>query len=313
MKLGTIIEIAILLVFIIVALLVILVNNEASYVGNISAAELLRQGNELYNAGRAKYNQAAQKYLEALKINPDIAEARLKLADIYYEYIWNYEALDELNKLKKIDPGNPNLYLIMGKVYNRLGDSDKASEAFSQAVAIQPGSSEAHYFLGTVYQQLNNEAEAIKEYEQAIHGGSDKASVVNSYLQLGRIYRAKPDGQDFAEKALKTALNIDSTSADIISELRSFYRNQAENYEFQGRFDKAAEKYEEMVKIDPENLRNVEIYLQIGSIYRSEEQYDKAAKAYEAVIKLDPMNFDAFGALKELELLKNLNKGKIEE
>ncbi len=249
MKLRIIAELAIIVIFIIIALLVTLVRDEESTAGNISAVELVRQGNELYKIGRAKFNEAGQKYLDALNINPDIPEARLKLADIYYEFIWNYDALNQLNELERIDPKYPGLYLLMGKIHNRIGEQDKTLEAFQQAVLLQPEDSEAHYFLGTVYQQQNNEAEAIKEYERAIKSNSDRLAVVNSYLQLGRIYRAKPfteeNVQEMAEKSLKAALSIAPGSLDVISELRSLYREQAENYELQDKYDKAAEKYEE--------------------------------------------------------------------
>ena len=47
--------------------------------------------------------------------------------------------------------------------------------------------------------------------------------------------------------------------------------------------------------------------MKLGSIYRSNEIYDRAAAMYEAATRLDPMNFDAFSALKELEILRSIS------
>jgi len=309
MKFRIIAEVGILVIFTILALITLLVHNEpspASINGDIKS--LISQAHDFYEAGRPKYNEAAGKYMEVLGVNPDIPEARFKLAKIYYDYIWNYETLNELNELKKIDPEYPRLYLLEGQVYNRIGNTEKAFESFNKAVKLHPEDSEARYLLGTIYQQQNKEAEAIKEYEKAIQSNSDESALASSYLQLGRIYKSRSyrdkAAQDMAEKYLKSALSVIPNSLDVISELRSIYRDQGEEYESQDRYDKAAEKYEEIIKLSPDDINSIEAYMKLGNIYRNEEQYNKAAEAYKAAVKIDPMNFDAFAALKELELMK---------
>ena len=138
---------------------------------------------------------------------------------------------------------------------------------------------------------------------------TDSAATMKAHLQLGRIYKGKKQ-REKAKDELREALSIDPASAAVISELRSLYRQEAKDYEDRDEHDKAAEKYEEMVRIDPNNRRNVEVYMKLGNIYRSGELYDKAATMYEAATKLDPLNFDAFSALKELELLRSTDEEK---
>ena len=70
-------------------------------------------------------------------------------------------------------------------------------------------------------------------------------------------------------------------------------------------YDKVIEKLEEMLQIDPNNPRNAGTYMELGDIYYSKELYDKAAVMYKAVTKLDPLSFEAFKALKELELMRD--------
>lgn len=305
MKQRILSETAILVIFMIVALLVILIRNVPTHTANgVSAEDYILRGDKFYETGRQKFNEAATQYWEALKLNPDIPIAHFRLANIYYEYIWNYEALNELNELERIDPDYPELYLLQGKLYDRMGESDKSFEALQLAVAKQPGNSEAHYYLGTVYQQKGMQETAINEYMKAVKiPVTDESAALKAHLQIGRIYAGKRE-QEKAEREYKAALGIDPASVEVISELRNLYEQMAEGYEVKDDFNKAADMYDKMIKIDPNNPRNVMAYMELGKIYKSNELYDKAADMFEAAARLDPSNFDAFSALKELELLR---------
>jgi len=311
MKLNIIIEIAIFIIFLITVPVVMLVERNIALSSeakaNESAKAYLQKGEQFYSQGRAKFNDASVQYWESIKRDPNLAKAHFKLAEIYYEYLWNYETLNELRELEKINPKYPRLYLLMGKIYNRMADINKADEAFQRSLVSEPYNSEAHYYLGTIYQQRNAKEEAIKEYEKAVTfttSSSDKESIVKSYLQLGRIYKTD---KDFAKaiEMLKKALSIEPWSVEIISELASIYSRQAGIYKSEQKFDEAAKIYEEIVKLDPNNPETVEYYMELGNIYRSQELYDKAVAVYMEVTRLDPLNFDAFAALKELKILKS--------
>jgi len=302
MRFGAATEIVILFIFLAVALVTILVSNPAETDEDArSAEEYIRIGNRFYEMGKPKFNEASIEYWKAIDLNPDMAEAHYKLANIYYERVWDYQALIELDKVERIDPNYPGLSSLLGRIYNRMSEPDKALEAFQRALALQPEDSGVHYYVGTIYQQQGMEKEAIDSYEKAVEAYDGEAAM-KAYLQLGRIYKGK-DREKAKDQFIK-ALGIDPESAEILSELRSVYRQEAEDYRYRDEYDKAAEKYEEMIKLNPDDPRNVEAYMELGNIYRSNELYDKAFAMYEAARKLDPFNFDAFGALKELELLK---------
>jgi len=311
-----ILELAIMLVFLITIPIVILVDRNmdlsADAKSKKSAEEYVRYGDELFNKGRLYYNDASIQYWEALKQNPKLAGARFRLAEIYYEYIWNNETIYQLEELKKINPEFPGLHLLMGKTYNRMGDNNKAFMAFQNAIAIKPSDAEAYYYLGTIYQQRNVEEDAIRAYEAAVlflssqTGESNAESVVKAYTQLGRIYKGRKELKK-AEYAFRKAFEIDPSSVEVISELKNLYEQEAGIFKSQKKFDEAAKKYEEMLKLDPDNSENSWIYVELGSIYRSQELYNKAITAYSMAAKLDPLNYDAFSAIKELKILKESN------
>ncbi|MBD3184959.1 tetratricopeptide repeat protein [Candidatus Poribacteria bacterium] len=320
MKIRSITELVILAAFLISALVVATGFNTGDSIESElskSVRGYVQEGNRLFNAGRVNYNKASIQYWKAIKLDPDNAEAHYKLASIYYAYVWNHEALEALSEVKRVEPSYKGLYLLLGKVHDKMANAEEAFAAFQKAVEQQPQNSEAHYYLGTMYQQqsmsyLNKDEDekavdvlnmSINEYVKAIEANSDDTAVVKSHLQLGRIYRNNQP--DIAAQKLRKALDINPQAMEVISELRNIYRIQAENYESQREFLKAAEKYREMININPGDERNADIYVKIGNIYRSNELYDRAAKVFEKAAELDPMNFEAFTALKELELLKD--------
>jgi tetratricopeptide (TPR) repeat protein len=268
-----------------------------------TASAYMQKGDQFYNQG--KFVDASVQYWKALKVDHKFEDAYFRLAEIYYDNLWNHDALNELQKLEKLNPNYKGLYLLKGKIYQtRLDDSNKALAAFQKVIVNDPQNAEAYYYIGTIYQQKNNKEDAILSYEKAVGtNANDKESISKSYLQLGRIYKTDGD-TDKAIEILKKAFSINPNSKEIIFELIGSYTQKAENYKSEQKFDKALEIYKEIVKLDPDNPENIEFYMEIGSIYRSEELYDKAIEAYQAITKLDPLNFDAFSALKELNMLK---------
>lgn len=303
MKSFIIIEIAILLIFMISTPFLVLVERSRSITvkdDGKNATELAKLGDQLYSIGRTKFNEASILYWEAIKKEPNMLKARFRLAEIYYTYVWNYEALVQLEEIEKVDPKYPGVYLLMGKIYHRLSINDKAFEALQKEVALRPENPTAYYYLGTIYQQQNDEDSALASYQNAIKFPNiDRESVAKSFLQIGRIYKNRNDLIN-AQSAFKDGLKIDPESLEIISELKSTYEREADIYKSQRRFDKALEAYEEIVKLEPDKPENSWIYVEIGNIYRSMELNDKAIDAYKKAAKIDPLNYDAFAGLKEL-------------
>lgn len=311
MRLRAAIELAILIIFLASTLVVIFWYSKAVPADEGGdAREYVRAGDRLYEAGAPKFSAAAVEYWEAARLNPNMADARFKIANLHYYNGWNQEALDGLDAVEKVDPNYPGLHLLRGKIYDRTEEIDEKFAALRQAVTAQPENPEAHYYLGIVYQQKGMTEAAIKEYKKAVELDSEptaanNAAILKAHLHLGRIFKRGKDAEK-AEEELRKALELDPTSAEVISELRILYGQQAESYKRQRQYDKAAEKYGEILKIDPKDLRNIGIYMELGARYEQEGLYDKAAEMYEAARELDPMNFDIYAALKHLEIFRNM-------
>ena len=59
------------------------------------------------------------------------------------------EAVEAHEKLANLLPGNPKVWTDMGDIYRKLGDSQKAEQAYKKALEIDENDAEALYELQT--------------------------------------------------------------------------------------------------------------------------------------------------------------------
>jgi tetratricopeptide (TPR) repeat protein len=124
---------------------------------------------------------------------------------------------------------NPALFshslILLGSVYQTLGDHKAALAAFERLTASRPDYGPGHYFLGR-YLTLTDPARALKELELALaYGLADpgwgangpKLSFIAS-LTLGKL-RFKAKDYPLAEKHLTAALNLDPANPEPALEL----------------------------------------------------------------------------------------------
>ena len=111
--------------------------NEANLLGNLSIA--------LRMQGKAK--EAEKVLKEALKINPKDAQLCFNYG-ICLEELGNYgQALFYFNKAKELNMKGFHLYNSLGRVYLKLGQKEKAKEAFQTSLSIKSDQEEVKKIL----------------------------------------------------------------------------------------------------------------------------------------------------------------------
>ena len=136
----------------------------------------LDQGKELYHTDQDE--KAVEAYQQAIKLDPDLAEAHFRL----------------------------------GLAFSAVGKEQEAEEAYKKAVekykkylAKNGKDAEAHYNLGQTYAGLHLYSEAVREYRQATQLNSDDADM---YYDLGTAL-TKLAQYDEAAAAFSRSLEID--------------------------------------------------------------------------------------------------------
>jgi len=140
------------------------------------ARALLEQGKELYRDDRDE--KAAEAFQNAIKLDPELAEAHFRLGLTLEALAQDQEAEDAYKKA-------------IEKYKKYLNDNSKDAEA--------------HYNLGQAYAGLRQYAEAVKEYRQATKLKEDDASI---YYDLG-LALSKLAQYDEAASAFSKSLEID--------------------------------------------------------------------------------------------------------
>lgn len=170
---------------------------------NIAFAE----GNKYYDANET--DKAIEAYKQAVKLNPDLAEAYFKLGVVYSLVEKEKEGEVEV----KVNEPAPAKTPKKGKEVAKKKDSEKAFEeaikAYKKILAKNPKDDVAYFNIGRSYNKLNDDKEAQKAILQAVKLKPDDSEY---QTELGAIL-IKFAKYEEALNVLKKALKLDETNS----------------------------------------------------------------------------------------------------
>lgn len=143
-------------------------------------------------------------------------------------------------------PENPNLQLILGHIYKRLGKSTEAILAYQRAVDLASDDYYPHFALGQMYATL-------RQHEQAIAA---------------------------LTKATDLAIASQAATPD---ELTATYKALGRAYFRRDRIDEAIAAWGKIAELDPENIFS---RIELADLFREGELYTQAIEQHEAVVQL---------------------------
>lgn len=126
-----------------------------------------------YDEGQQVFEEA-QKLLERKSGKMDsyveerIASKHEELADIYFQYKFYSEALDQLFRAQKMTTRKAEISMRIAECYVKMGDSDRAIRELKSLIREYPQFIQARLKLGVIYYNLNNLAEATEQWENIL-------------------------------------------------------------------------------------------------------------------------------------------------
>jgi tetratricopeptide (TPR) repeat protein len=169
-----------------------------------SAADALSAGNRLFDAGETE--RAIDAYLQAVKMDPDLAEAYFKLG-IAYALVES--EIDSANAAAVDSTPEPTSKKAQEKKKNSEKAFESAAAAYKKILAKNPEDDVAHFHLGLTYNKLNEDEDAAKSLREAVKLKPDNAEYQTElgviYIKLAKYYEAVT--------ALKKALELDPENA----------------------------------------------------------------------------------------------------
>jgi tetratricopeptide (TPR) repeat protein len=127
-----------------------------------------------------RYDEGSQIFEEAQKllerksgkmdsyVEEKIASKHEELADIYFQYKFYKESLDQLFHAQKLTSRKAEITMRIAECYVKLDDADRAIRELKALIREYPHFIPARLKLGVIYYNMNNLAEATEQWENIL-------------------------------------------------------------------------------------------------------------------------------------------------
>jgi tetratricopeptide (TPR) repeat protein len=237
-----------------------------------------------------KIEKAQESCLKALELNPELADGRAALGDLYRKTGRYDESIEEYRLALKTDNRRALAWRGLGQALAELERESEAEDALSRAIELDPDDLISYSALGGYYFSRARYPQAVIVYGRLAEHPKAGASAYNgqgaAYYMMGEF-----------EKAADAYRNVVTTEPSAAA-----YSNIGIMYFYNGQFEDAAVMYREAIALAPENpvwwgnLGDGVLAID-GGQQEARMAYRKAADLAEALLHANP---------EDAELLTNL-------
>jgi tetratricopeptide (TPR) repeat protein len=246
-------------------------------------------GFEFYERGY--FEQAEAFFQQALKEDPESAEAYYGLGSAYLQQQKNQEARECFERALQLHatyPGTvPNAWNNLGILSAREENTDMAVQQFQRALQIDPDYSIALQNLGSAYRQKKDWPAAKTALERSLALNPDDPEANYS---LAMVYAQQNDAAD-AFTYFQKALAARPTYPEALNNLGILYLRTQRPAE-------AIRSFEECVRVAP---AYDQAYLNLARVYAIEGDRQKAKAILQRLLEQHPDHAQAKEMMKQLE------------
>ena len=145
-----------------------------------------------------RYREALRDYTKAIPLEPQLSEAYLRRAEVFYVQGNDTRVLDNCQQAILINSTEAKTYYYQGLSRYRLGYVESALAAFTDAITCAPDAARYHYRRGIAHQDLRETEAAAQDFRRAgqlyrQQGDLASAQEVHAHLKsLGPIGHPLP-------------------------------------------------------------------------------------------------------------------------
>jgi tetratricopeptide (TPR) repeat protein len=239
---------------------------------------------------REYYDQAQTSFEQALRDDPNSAEALYGLGSVYLKLEKRAEAQNAFERATKLKPAYPdtlpNAWNNLGLIATKQGNTREAIGYFQHALRVSPNHLIALDNLGNAYRQQKQWDQARDAFDHALSVNPRDAE---ANYGLGMVY-AQNDDTDHAYEYLQKALQQRPDYPEALNNLGVLYLRT-------GRRDEAVKSFEECIRVAPGFDQS---YLNLARVHALEGEPDKARRILQDLLKQHPGHEQAQRALAEL-------------
>lgn len=226
------------------------------------------------------YNRAIADFNQAIKLDPDFADAYNGRGITYYFLKQFDRAIADFSQAIKLKPDLAVAYNNRGVAYRELKQFDRAIANYTQVIKLRSDDANAYFNRGYAYGELKQFDQAIADYTQTIKLKPDFAG---AYFNRGIAYsELKQFDQAIADYT--QVIKLQPKAADA-------YYGRGNAYSELKQFDQAIADYTQAIKLKPDDA---DAYYSRGYAYGDLKQFDRAITDYTQAIKLKPDYADAY-------------------
>jgi tetratricopeptide (TPR) repeat protein len=228
---------------------------------------------------QGKMTEALELYQQALRIDPDDAEAHCNLGAALAQTGKIKEAIAQYELALQIRSEYAEANCNLGVALAQTGKIEEAIAQYELALQIRSEYAEAHNNLGFALAQIGKIEEAIAQYEQALRIKPDYIDAHNNLgLALEKLGRT-PEAIELFQQALRIDPDSVTAHVDLGNALLA-----------QGKPDDAIRNYEQALRINPNDAKaHYNFGLALAQVGRAPE----AIEQWEQTLRINPNDADA--------------------
>lgn len=233
----------------------------------------------IFNFTQNAFVDAKEMFGKCIELNPNFR--KYEIIELYGDSCAKIEkelpnAIQAYTKLiaEQNKPHNiGELYMKLGKSYEKCKDLPKAIEAFTQCCSLLPTSLVAEFRLGWAYIRHNDKTNGVIHLKKTLELDKNNVDVLT---KLGEVLFKDRETIEEAMTYLKKALEINAKFLDAMLLLGRAYDQKEE-------LDSAIEILE---RAKAEYPKNSSIYYYLGRVYFKKTNYTKSISSFEECISI---------------------------
>ncbi len=219
---------------------------------------------------------------------PSLEAGLINLAQIYKEQENFKDAISLFKQALELTPDSPRILAELAYTYQLDKDYENAVETYRKAIEVDEDGLDLRKELAKVLYLDSRDEEAEKEFLKVLEADPDEGE---AYLRLGQISRRRHD--------YERALEYFNKAGSILVGNVEVYYYLATLYEELGKFEKAEERFQQLLKLtekpaknySPPEIQNRSIFLtHAGYISQQLEKFPQAVTYFSELKSLSPAN-----------------------
>jgi tetratricopeptide (TPR) repeat protein len=255
---------------------------------NVRKQKYLESGDRYEKTG--KHKEATIQYANALKIDPNFADAHYSLSRTYLAMGNPLAAYGELLKAVDLKPGNVKARIELGLMQLQGNVPDKALEQAKAVIAIDPKNSDAYALMAGIARRKGDPVEALKDIQQALTLDPNRSEYHSQLAMLQAAESAAaPDKATEATAELRKAIELNP-------------KNIVAHLVLSGMLEKSGD----IAGAEQQNIAAIQAVptdisarASLAGVYRRAGDQAKVQQTLREAAEANPDNEDAVGMLKD--------------